>query len=50
VRRERSIVLRAFRLLRTRKPHTFRDKVRHKVLRDHRQLLVTFADKAAVRD
>jgi hypothetical protein len=37
-------------LLRTRKPHTFRDKVRHKVLRDHRQLLVTFADKAAVRD
>jgi hypothetical protein len=37
------------RLLRTRKPRTFTDKVRYKMLRDHRMLLVTFADKAAVR-
>ncbi|MDT0180715.1 ATP-grasp fold amidoligase family protein [Microbacterium sp. ARD31] len=35
---------------RTRHPVTFRDKVRYKMLRDHRPLVVTFADKAAVRD
>lgn len=38
------------RLWRTRNPRTFRDKVRYKMLRDHRPLVVTFADKAAVRD
>lgn len=38
------------RLLRTRNPTTFRDKVRYKMLRDRRRLIVTFADKAAVRD
>lgn len=48
--RERSLLVRAVRLLRTRHPRTFRDKVRYKMLRDHRPLLVTFADKAAVRD
>lgn len=37
------------RLWRTRNPRTFRDKVRYKMLRDHRPLVVTFADKAAVR-
>lgn len=42
--------MRAVRLWRTRNPQTFRDKVRYKMLRDHRQLVVTFADKAAVRD
>jgi hypothetical protein len=36
--------------LRTRRPETFNEKVRYKMLRDHRPLLVTFADKAAVRD
>ncbi|WP_304105981.1 ATP-grasp fold amidoligase family protein [Mycolicibacterium bacteremicum] len=49
-RRERSRAVRAVRLWRTRNPQTFRDKVRYKMLRDHRQLVVTFADKAAVRD
>jgi hypothetical protein len=29
---------------------TFNDKVRYKLLRDHRSLQVTFADKAAMRD
>ncbi|WP_082570110.1 ATP-grasp fold amidoligase family protein [Mycobacterium sp. Root135] len=48
--RERSRLVRAVRLWRTRNPHTFRDKVRYKMLRDHRDLVVTFADKAAVRD
>ncbi|MCV7133971.1 hypothetical protein H7J06_13320 [Mycobacterium hodleri] len=38
------------RLWRTRNPHTFREKVRYKMLRDHRARVVTFADKAAVRD
>lgn len=38
------------RLWRTRNPVTFRDKVRYKMLRDRRELIVTFADKAAVRD
>jgi hypothetical protein len=48
--RERSRLVRAVRLVRTRAPRTFTDKVRYKMLRDHRPLLVTFADKAAVRD
>lgn len=38
------------RLWRTRNPMTFREKVRYKMLRDRRSLIVTFADKAAVRD
>jgi hypothetical protein len=38
------------RLWRTRSPRTFTEKVRYKMLRDHRQLVVTFADKAAVRE
>lgn len=42
--------MRAARLWRTRNPRTFRDKVRYKMLRDHRRLVVTFADKAAVRE
>jgi hypothetical protein len=42
--------VRAVRLWRTRDPRTFREKVRYKMLRDHRELVVTFADKAAVRD
>ena len=42
--------MRAVRLWRSRNPHTFREKVRYKMLRDHRTLVVTFADKAAVRD
>ena len=41
--------MRLWRLWRTRNPRTFTEKVRYKMLRDHRQLLVTFADKAAVR-
>ena len=41
--------MRAWRLARTRRPVTFNDKVRYKLLRDHRQLQVTFADKAAMR-
>jgi hypothetical protein len=48
--RERSRLVRVARLLRTRRPRTFTEKVRYKMLRDHRPLLVTFADKAAVRD
>ncbi len=48
--RERSRLVRGLRLFRTRRPRTFTDKVRYKMLRDHRPLLVTFADKAAVRD
>jgi TupA-like ATPgrasp len=48
--RERSRLVRAVRLWRTRNPRTFREKVRYKMLRDHRELVVTFADKAAVRD
>ena len=47
--RERSRLVRTFRLWRTRHPRTFREKVRYKMLRDHRPLIVTFADKAAVR-
>jgi hypothetical protein len=48
--RERSRFVRWSRLLKTRNPTTFTEKVRYKMLRDHRPLLVTFADKAAVRD
>ncbi len=48
--RERSRLVRWQRLWRTRRPRTFTEKVRYKMLRDHRPLLVTFADKAAVRD
>lgn len=47
--RERSRIVRAWRLLRSARPVTFTEKVRYKMLRDHRELLVTFADKAAVR-
>jgi hypothetical protein len=43
------LLVRAARLWRTREPETFREKVRYKMLRDHRPLVVTFADKAAVR-
>lgn len=42
--------MRWWRLWRTRRPRTFNDKVRYKMLRDHRELMVVFADKAAVRD
>jgi hypothetical protein len=48
--RERSRLVRRWRLLRTRRPATFTEKVRYKMLRDRRPLLVTLADKAAVRD
>ncbi|BDI23672.1 hypothetical protein L3i23_24480 [Herbiconiux sp. L3-i23] len=48
--RNRSRLVRWWRLMRTMNPQTFRQKVRYKMLRDHRPLLVTFADKAAVRD
>jgi hypothetical protein len=48
--RERSRLVRMARLWRTRNPRTFREKVRYKMLRDRRGLVVTFADKAAVRD
>jgi len=41
--------VRCWRLARTRRPVTFNDKVRYKLLRDHRPLMVTFADKEAVR-
>ena len=48
--RERSRLVRWSRLWRTRRPQTFRDKVRYKMLRDHRPLMVTFSDKVAVRE
>lgn len=48
--RQRSRLVRGWRLLRTRRPRTFNEKVRYKMLRDHRDLMVTFADKVAVRD
>ena len=48
--RNRSRLVRLYRLARTRNPVTFNDKVRYKLLRDHRPLLVTFADKAAMRE
>jgi hypothetical protein len=47
--RNRSRIVRFSRLLRTRRPRTFNEKVRYKLLRDHRQLLVTWADKAQMR-
>ena len=43
------MVVRAARMLRTRNPVTFNDKVRYKMLRDHRPLLVCWADKAHMR-
>ncbi|TFV99811.1 ATP-grasp fold amidoligase family protein [Leifsonia flava] len=46
---ERSRLVRMRRLWATRNPRTFTEKVRYKMLRDHRRLIVTFADKAAVR-
>jgi hypothetical protein len=48
--RGRSLLVRASRLWATRRPTTFTEKVRYKMLRDHRPLVVTFADKAGVRD
>jgi hypothetical protein len=48
--RERSATVRLWRLVRTRRPVTFSEKVKYKMLRDRRDLVVTFADKAAVRD
>jgi hypothetical protein len=48
--RERSRLVRWWRLRRTRRPRTFNEKIRYKMLRDRRALMVTFADKAAVRD
>ena len=47
--RSRSRIVRMSRLVRTRRPQSFTEKVQYKMLRDHRPLLVTFADKAAVR-
>ena len=47
--RERSRLVRWWRLWHTRRPRTFTEKVRYKMLRDHRELMVTFADKSAVR-
>lgn len=49
VRRNRSRLVRWARLWRTRRPVTFTEKVRYKMLRDHRALQVVFADKAAMR-
>ena len=48
--RERSRIVRWWRLFRTRRPTTFTEKVRYKMLRDHRPLLITLSDKAAARD
>lgn len=48
--RNRSRLVRWARLLRTRRPATFNDKVRYKMLRDHRPLMVAYADKAAMRE
>ena len=48
--RERSRLVRASRLWATRHPITFTEKVRYKLLRDHRPLIATFADKDGVRD
>jgi hypothetical protein len=41
--------VRCWRLARTRRPVTFNDKVRYKLLRDRRPLVVALADKEAVR-
>lgn len=48
--RNRSRVVRLWRLAKTSRPQTFNEKVRYKMLRDRRPLVVTFADKAAVRE
>ena len=48
--RNRSRLVWAWKVFRTRRPRTFTEKVRYKMLRDHRPLVATFADKAAVRD
>ena len=48
--RQRSTLVRWWRLWRTRRPRTFTEKVRYKMLRDHRALMVTFSDKVAVRE
>jgi hypothetical protein len=48
--RNRSKIVRLARLFRTRRPMTFNEKVRYKMMRDRRQLLVTWADKASMRD
>ncbi|WP_415839386.1 hypothetical protein, partial [Nocardioides zeicaulis] len=48
--RQRSRLVRWWRLWRTRSPRSFTEKVRYKMLRDHRPLMVTFVDKVAVRD
>src|ERR1700761_4920905 len=47
--RDSSRFARWMRLLRTRRPASFNDKVRYKMLRDRRPILVTWADKAAMR-
>ena len=47
--RNRSRVVRWQRLWRTRGPVGFNDKVRYKMLRDHRPLMATYADKARMR-
>ena len=47
--RNRSRAVRIGRLLRTRYPRSFNDKVRYKMLRDRRPLLVAWADKIEMR-
>jgi hypothetical protein len=47
--RERSRLVRGWRLWVSRRPRTFTEKVRYKMLRDLRPLVACFADKAAVR-
>lgn len=42
--------MRLVRLWRTRRPVTFNEKVRYALLRDHRPLVVAFADKARMRE
>lgn len=48
--RDRSRLARLWRLAQSWRPQTFNEKVRYKMLRDRRPLVVTFADKVAVRD
>ena len=48
--RDRSRFVRLWRLAKTSRPRTFNEKVRYKMLRDRRPLVVTFADKVAVRE
>lgn len=47
--RYRSRLVRAWLLLRSRRPVAFNAKVRYKLLRDRRPLMVTYADKARMR-